>query len=229
MMDADKLLGYLMKSGVMHGGKKGRKGKRKKGIGGAVRSAATSPQGLTMLAGLAYAAYEHISDKRRPTPGSAGAQPPPPVSGQGAVPPPPRASTTPPPPPNVPATGAAAEDRARLLIRAMVAAAKADGIVDGNERARILGQVEQAGGSPEDHAFLQAELQRPLDIESLIAAVPDPLAAMQVYTASLMAIDADTPAEHGYLALLAARLNIATAAEVQRRVEAARSEEDENG
>ncbi len=118
--------------------------------------------------------------------------------------------------PMAPATDEAATEMALLTIRAMISAAKADGEIDAAERERIAGKLATNGGTAEEQAFLAAEMERPLDIEALASAAATPEVAVQVYSASLMAIEADTPAETSYLARLAAalKLDAATVASV---------------
>ncbi len=118
--------------------------------------------------------------------------------------------------PLAPATDEAATEMALLTIRAMISAAKADGEIDAAERERIAGKLATNGGTAEEQAFLAAEMERPLDIEALASAAATPEVAVQVYSASLMAIEADTPAETSYLARLAAalKLDAATVASV---------------
>jgi uncharacterized membrane protein YebE (DUF533 family) len=104
---------------------------------------------------------------------------------------------------------AALDDRkALLLIRSMIAAAAADGQIDANERARILSNLDQAGADAEDHRFVEKELAAPQPIDSLLKEVQDQETAEQVYLASEMAIEVDSPAERSYLQYLAARLNL---------------------
>lgn len=97
----------------------------------------------------------------------------------------------------------ALEQRATLLIRAMVAAAKADGEIDAAERGRIAGRVQESGAGAEALDFLMAEMQQPQNLAALAAAVRSPEEAVEVYAASLLAIQVDTPAEVDYLARLA--------------------------
>jgi uncharacterized membrane protein YebE (DUF533 family) len=104
---------------------------------------------------------------------------------------------------------AALDDRkALLLIRAMIAAAAADGQIDADERARILSNLDQAGADAEDHRFVEKELAAPQPIDGLLKEVQDQETAEQVYLASEMAIEVDSPAERSYLQYLAARLNL---------------------
>ena len=107
-----------------------------------------------------------------------------------------------------PAEDVAVEDAARLIIAAMVSAAKADGAIDGAEMGRLMSKVKEAGADAEDQAFLLGELQKPVDLEGLIRSVTTPEAAAQVYAASLLAIEVDTPAEVDYLRRLADGLGL---------------------
>ncbi len=74
-----------------------------------------------------------------------------------------------------------------------------------------MGKVNEAGADAENQAFLLAELRKPLDLEGLIGSVTTPEAAAQVYAASLLAIEVDTPAEVDYLKRLAGGLGLSPA------------------
>ncbi|MEM7043652.1 MAG: tellurite resistance TerB family protein [Pseudomonadota bacterium] len=100
------------------------------------------------------------------------------------------------------------DDRALVMIRAMLSAAKADGQIDAGEQQRILGKLNDAGASQEMRQFIQAELQKPIDIEGLASEVDSPHMATEVYTASLFAIDVDTRGEQQYMSQLANRLGL---------------------
>ncbi len=91
----------------------------------------------------------------------------------------------------------------------MVAAAKADGEIDAAERSRIAGRVQESGAGVEALDFLMAEMQRPQDLAALAAAVRSPEEAVEVYAASLLAIQVDTAAEVEYLARLAKAVELA--------------------
>ncbi len=99
-------------------------------------------------------------------------------------------------------------DRALVMIRAMLTAAKADGQIDAGEQQRILGKLDEAGATQEMRQFIQSELQQPVDVESIAAEVDSPHMATEIYTASLFAIDIDTPGEQAYMNKLAARLGL---------------------
>jgi uncharacterized membrane protein YebE (DUF533 family) len=137
----------------------------------------------------------------------------------------------PPPPPGTWQGGTAytpaaprPEGQVLTLIVAMANAAKADGQVDDDERARSLARLAQIGCGDQERVFLETELAKPLDLDGLVARVQGPVEAAEVYAASVAAIEADTPGEQGYLALLASRLGLppALVQDIHARVAAAR-------
>jgi len=95
-----------------------------------------------------------------------------------------------------------------LMIRAMIAAAHADGHIDAREQARIFEQVDRLGLAADDKAMLFDELRRPLGLLELAELTPDLEAGAEVYAASLLAIDPDLPISQRYLAELAQRLRL---------------------
>jgi uncharacterized membrane protein YebE (DUF533 family) len=110
--------------------------------------------------------------------------------------------------------------RAILLLRAMIAAAKADGEVDPEERARIVARLRAAGAEADVQRFVEEELARPVDLYAITSEVRDAATAAEVYAASLAAIRVDTEAERRYLDNLALRLGLDRVAvdEINRRL-----------
>lgn len=102
-------------------------------------------------------------------------------------------------------------DFAVMLVRAMIAAARADGHIDDTEREAILGKVKLAGLDHDAELFLERELANPVEMDTIIAAARTESQKVELYTASRIAIDPDTRAERGYLDLLAGRLGLADA------------------
>ena len=100
------------------------------------------------------------------------------------------------------------EENAKLMIRAMIQAAKADGEIDADERSKIMDHLSDA--SDEEIAFVAAELDAPIDIDGLARDAGEHTKA-QVYSAALMAISVDTEQEKQYLANLAAALGLEAA------------------
>lgn len=191
--------------GSLLGGLTGSGGSR-----GGLSTATKAKIGLGAL-GVAIAAYEHYKSKN-----AAPASPGVPMPGHGPLPPPPpNAASAPPPPPAMP-TPATAEPAAEAmhLLRAMVCAANADGLIDADERQRILGSARDAGLDAEDIDTLEGELAAPLTVAQLVARTR-PAQREQVYVASVIAIGRDTEIEVRYLDDLAQRLGLDNAAREQ--------------
>jgi len=93
----------------------------------------------------------------------------------------------------------------------MIAAAKADGRIDDEERRKIGDKLTMSGLSGDAKAFLQNELNAPLDVDALVASARTDAQKVELYTASRIAIEPDGRAERGYLDLLAGRLGLADA------------------
>lgn len=170
--------------------------------------------GVAAVGALAYKAYRDWQAGKQAAPATAAPQP------QSApVPMLPAPSGT----PFNPATPAEQQTLARHLLRAMIAAAKADGHVDAQEQARIFAEMDKLPLSSEDKAFVMDELRAKLDIDAVAGAAATPEEAAEIYTVSLLAIDVDNAAERGYLGMLAARLKLddALVAHLQQSVAAA--------
>ncbi|MHB8791250.1 MAG: tellurite resistance TerB family protein [Desulfobulbaceae bacterium] len=210
MFRPEKLLGSLLGGSSRRGG----------------ASALTSQLGMGLL-GVAIAAADHYMKKSSPqVPGGYGGSVPP--AAPGAAPPrPPGAGSVaaPPPPPGVGSPAAApsfappadaavtasGQNDAVLLIRAMIAAANADGAIDQEERQRILDKFRNADLSAEEHAFLVNELFSPSNLEGIVSQISSEAMAHQVYGVSLLAITVDTDAERAYLQTLGQRLGLSPA------------------
>jgi uncharacterized membrane protein YebE (DUF533 family) len=109
------------------------------------------------------------------------------------------------------------ERGSEVVLKAMINAAKADGQIDQGEMQRIVGKLEETGMDQEAQRYVLTEMKNPMNTASLIAAAKGrPTLAAQVYAASLLAIEVDTPAEKQYLDQLAAGLGLG--AEVAGRI-----------
>lgn len=122
----------------------------------------------------------------------------------------------------LPNDAAAADELATHLLQAMVAAAKADGHVTPEERARIDGQLGNLGLGDEAAALIAAELDAPLDAGRIAALARTEAEAAQLYAVSLLAVDPDTEAEKAYLATLATALKLDQGLVERLHAEAAR-------
>lgn len=101
------------------------------------------------------------------------------------------------------------EQNTELVLKAMINAAKADGQIDDREVQRIGGKLQEVGADQEDQRYVLELMRKPLQTENLISEVGSrPELAAQVYAASLMAIEVDTPAERAYLEKLASGLGL---------------------
>jgi uncharacterized membrane protein YebE (DUF533 family) len=126
---------------------------------------------------------------------------------------------SPPAPP--PAEPVGAEEReALLIIRAMIAAARADGTLDPDERAAIAGQLDQAGLDQEARDFVLREFASPASLDALAREIADPVLAAQVYAACVVAVGQASEPERAWLAELARRTGLAaeTVAAIERRL-----------
>lgn len=208
MFDPERLLRQMV--GGSLGGAFGGRRRSSGGIGAAL-GANKAQLGLGLL-GVAMAAYDHYSKSQASSTSNAN-----PLLPTGAVtpsPPPTVLPAAPPPPPPGPSAPTRAQpmldlhrQEAALMVRAMIAAAAADGLIDTTERERIVERARAAGDDPDTLGYLEAELARPTTRDELIAQTPRSLAE-PVYAASLLAIAVDSDAERSYLDGLARGLGI---------------------
>jgi uncharacterized membrane protein YebE (DUF533 family) len=98
-----------------------------------------------------------------------------------------------------------AELSAALMLRAVIQAVKCDGDLDDDERQRLMKAMGDA--DQREVQAVQAELNRPVDVEGLARSVPAGLEP-QIYLVSLMAINLDQKAEAEYLHKLAGALDL---------------------
>ncbi len=98
------------------------------------------------------------------------------------------------------------EKEAEIMLRAMIAAAKADGEIDAEEQRKL---TEHLGDdvTQEELELVRREMTSQTSLEDLIQSVPRGM-EQQVYFMSLLAIDLDSQAEAQYLDKLAQGLNI---------------------
>jgi uncharacterized membrane protein YebE (DUF533 family) len=193
MFDAEKLLGGLLLGGT----------RRKSGLNALVPGGA----GMALL-GVALEAFEHFT-KKPDVPASYPPPPPgPPPTPGSAMAGETKAHPFPPPPPPGPPPALKRQQEATLLIRAMIAAAGADGTISPEERGRILDRMGRLNLSPEEQSFLKKEFSAPANVEALAGQVRTSETARQVYAVSLLAIEVDTVEEGAYLKALAGRLGL---------------------
>lgn len=108
----------------------------------------------------------------------------------------------------LPTQGAERDGMSLAILRAMIAAAKADGHIDAQEQGRIFAKLDELDLGTAEKAFIIDELRKPLDVDAVVKAATTPELAVEIYAASFLAIDPDDPAEQAYLAMLASRLKL---------------------
>lgn len=220
MIDLDKIIGGLSRSGVAGGLAGGLAGgtlagalATKKGRKTAKKAAQIG--GLALVGGLAWKAYQ---DYRQSRPATA-------APGAGWTP----STATGPQAPGTAAALAADErwrdvrrqdfeavtaeapsetSRSLLIVRAMIAAAMADGHLDAAEQGRLFREIDRLELTTEEKGTLLDELRRPWAIESLAARCEDPETAIEVYAAALLAIDERRPESARWLEQLAGTLTL---------------------
>ncbi len=170
-------------AGLLLGGKGARK----------IASSALKLGGAAVVGGLAYKAYRDWQAGKAP-----------PAAGSGA----PIEVPSPEGTPFLPSDPLAAESLSGRLLRAMVAAAKADGHITDVERERISKQLATLELGADLRRLIEDELARPLDFNAVAALARTPEEAAEIYAASLLVVDPEGPAEKAYLSLLATRLKL---------------------
>jgi len=95
------------------------------------------------------------------------------------------------------------DEHSRLILSAMIAAAKADGHIDKDERIGLQNYIDKIGESSDLTAFVEAELEKPVDPGDIADQVKNQETAAEVYLASLLIIDQSNLMAKTYLEQLA--------------------------
>ena len=212
MFDPKKLLEQFLGGNVQASGQKGLSPDLIKGLAGGAAAGglagillggkstkklaktALKLGGTAALAGLAYKAYNDWQASKQPSAPEA-----------------PNMKDITPQPEDTPFLPRAERERdaqSLALLSAMIAAAKADGHIDAMEQQKIFGKLDELDLDTEAKAYVMDELRKPLNIDQVVAAATTPELAVEIYAASLLAIDPDDPAEQAYLGMLASRLRL---------------------
>lgn len=148
--------------------------------------------GAAVLGGLAYKAWQNWQQNKQAAPAT------------GDIAPAPQDSAF------DPTSGTAADGApfALALVRAMIAAAKADGHIDADEQRSLFARIETLGLDAEAKAFVFDELGRATDLAAIAALPRNQEQAAEIWLASRLAIDPDDAREKAYLSALGARLNL---------------------
>jgi uncharacterized membrane protein YebE (DUF533 family) len=97
---------------------------------------------------------------------------------------------------------------ASLLIHAMIAAAHANGDLDGLERERIAAALNTTVLQEEERRRLDLLIEEPQCLEALLRQVNSQKTASRFYAVSLAAVDKDSSINRAYLRYLALRLGL---------------------
>lgn len=146
--------------------------------------------GLTAIGALAYKAYRNYQEGRPLAEGVPGLE-----------------QLTAPPADSAFAEQAHTNESALLLVRAMIATAASDGVVDPSERAEILARLKEGGLDADAAEFLDAEVQHPASIEDIAKGVGSSQElALQAYAAAQLV--ASSEPEERFLDSLGKALNL---------------------
>ncbi len=94
------------------------------------------------------------------------------------------------------------------LIKAMIAAAKADGHIDAQEQGRIFETVEQMNMSAQHKGIIFDFLQQDISVQELVAGIDSIEMKSELYLASCLVIDPDHASERAHLDQLATALQL---------------------
>ncbi|MFJ5256693.1 tellurite resistance TerB family protein [Pseudomonas sp. NPDC088414] len=105
--------------------------------------------------------------------------------------------------------GPEVEEHGHAVLRALIAAAKADGEIDAREQQMINNEISKHTDDPQLQQWFESEVAKPLDAnEVATAANDDPAMAAEMYLVSVILVDDQQDAERNYLDELAAALQI---------------------
>ncbi len=110
---------------------------------------------------------------------------------------------------------AKAEQHSQAILRALVAAAKADGHIDARERQLIEGEFSKLTQDQELQHWLASELDKPLDPGEVARSASSPEMAAEMYLASLLMVEQEHFMERAYLDELARQLQLAPALKLE--------------
>jgi uncharacterized membrane protein YebE (DUF533 family) len=144
--------------------------------------------GIAAVGTLAYQAYQAWQSKQQ------GALPPAQADAEGTQ--------------FLPQNADARNEMSLAVLSAMIAAARADGHIDASEQEKIFAKMDDNALSSEEKGFLMDQFRKPLNIGEIAAFAKTPELAMEIYTASVLAIEPDTPTEVSYLNNLASVLKL---------------------
>ncbi len=102
----------------------------------------------------------------------------------------------------------AATARSLAILKAVIAAAKADGHMDEVERANIEKEINKLSLDQDVLDLLMSEIAKPLDVKEVAEGAKSASTAVEIYLASLAVIDEQDEKERAYLKSLAEALKL---------------------
>jgi uncharacterized membrane protein YebE (DUF533 family) len=145
---------------------------------------------------MAFKAYNHWQAQQAQAPATASGAGLPPAA---ALPPPRTVNLLPAP---------EVEQHSRGMLKAMIAAAKADGHLDERERGLVEAELSRLEADPTLRRWFEDELRRPLDPAEVATSASTPELAAEMYLASLLVADETSFMERAYLDELARQLRL---------------------
>ena len=100
------------------------------------------------------------------------------------------------------------EEHSHAILRALIAAAKADGRIDPAESQIISSEIGRHTDDPELQQWLDNEVAKPLNPVEVAQSAKNSAMAAEMYLASVMLVDDQQEAERNYLDELASALGI---------------------
>ena len=101
------------------------------------------------------------------------------------------------------------ELHSQAMLKAMIAAAKADGHMDERERGLVEAEISRLDADPATRRWVEDELRRPVDPAEVARVSAGPEMAAEIYLASVLVVDETTTMERAYLDELAQQLKLA--------------------
>lgn len=98
--------------------------------------------------------------------------------------------------------------RSEILLKAMIAAAKADGHINKKEVAAIDEQIEKLGLTGDVAKLMQAEIAKPLDVKEIAELAENSAIAAEIYLVSAVVTDKENSMEREYLDSLAKAMKL---------------------
>jgi len=205
-MDAEAMLGAVLRGVVGGGGRKGRRRTLRHLSDG--RHSWLTARNLLAAAGVAWGVYEVATRRSSSTQphGGAGAE-----TAKPRLTPPlvPAGPASPPPIPGAPAPASAADvpEGAVRLVRLALSAARADGQLSDTERELILSHAREAGAE----SIVERELANPQPLPRIVEGVQLPALRADLYRLAYAIVRADEEIRGGeriYLARLAQLLDL---------------------